>query len=409
MLILDDIYLLHKRRESLSYPEYLKLLLKHIHQLQYQDGAFITEVCDYLKEQLITHARTHSPIYKSRRKAIDKSELQNKKPWYVSGWNAAASQTGGSTTGERFQYLRWADVYLNIEGDIHYKAILQEFGLERPINILYLMLDRLDDRQNDTLARVYTTQNVLISHGMRQHATIHEIVRNRLYYTDYFGFYERILQYISENDIDIILAPGYTIEALAWNTRRLCHTAPICKLLSNTGSKVNRQTLDLLTKRGNIENWCDHMRCWDGGVTFFTCKHHTTHLLDGLAWAYADPKQRLLSYDFYSLPAPFVNYWNGDFATVGKEYQKCKCGRSYRPFTIDRTRTIALNSINSSHIRNVMQTMPELATRIKRNEGSAHFMRLFTESAFSAEDRQRIRKALPNFEINFIVEEKLDG
>jgi len=405
MLILDDIHLLYSQRQSITHQEYLKLLLQHIHSLQYQDGNFINEVCTHLKEQLVLYAKSHSIVYNSS-DIITKDELQNKQIWYVNGLNAAISQTGGSTTGERFQYLRWADTYLNIEGDIHYKAILQEFGLDRPINILYLMLDQLDDRKNDTLVRVYKTQNVLISHGMKQHATIHEVIKNRLYYTNYFEFYREIIKYTSENSIDVILAPSYIIESLAWNIKQLNYTNKLCKLLSNTGSKANNKTMNSLIGNGNIDNWCDHMRCWDGGVTFFTCRHHTAHLLDGLSWAYTN-QNRLISYDFYSLPAPFVNYWNGDFATIDEEYQKCKCGRSYRPFVIHNTRSIALNNINSNYIQNIIKMAKD--TTIKRMEGSNHFLRLFTELPLSIEERNRIRKALPNFEINFIIEESLDG
>jgi hypothetical protein len=345
MLILDDIYYLHRQRNSLTYPLYLQHLLKHTQELQYQDGSFIIEFCAYLKEQITTYAKINSPVYKRRNRIISKDDLVNKKNWYVPGWAAAASQTGGSTTGNRFHYLRWSDVYFPIEGDNHYRSILQEFQLDRPIHVLYLMLDQLDDRQTDTFTRVYNTQNILISHGMRQLSTVHDVIKNRLYYNDYFGFYEKLLNYLSNNDIDVILAPGWIITALAWNIKRLNHTAPICKLLSNTGAKVSINDLNFLLQNRNIENWCDHMRCWDGGVTFFTCRHHTAHLLDGLAWAYSDKKGRLISYDFYSLPSPFVNYWNGDHSTIGTEYKRCKCGRSYREFSIDRTRTVAINGV----------------------------------------------------------------
>jgi hypothetical protein len=404
MLLLDDPLLLYRRRKDYPLKDYLKQHLNHIHTLQYQGGKDIEATCRHLNRELAKYAQTNSPVYATHHGVIDKSHLGDKNRWYVGGFQTHAATTGGSTTGLHFHYLRWATHYNQIEGDCHYRAILQEFGLDRPISILYLMLDQTDDRGNDTLTKLYHTQNILVSHGAGQQAIVHEVIKNRTYYHDYFGFFDSLFAYLSEEKIDVILAPGQIIAALAWNARRLRHTAPICKLLSNTGAKVDRTDLDYLKESGIVENWCDHMRCWDGGITFFTCRHHTYHLLDGLAWTKSDKQNRLISDDYYSLPSPFMNYWNGDYGTVGKDYQKCKCGRYYRSFEISRTRSVVMAGVTNHEVRDRILKTDIDVSGIKRAETSGAFLRLFTSRPYSATERQAIRNTLPNLEINFVTE-----
>ncbi len=404
MLLLDDPLLLYRCRKDYLLKSYLKQHLNHINVLQYHSSKDIKATCRHLSRELTKYAQNNSPVYTTHCGTIDKSNLLDKDQWYVTGFKIHAAATGGSTTGQPFHYLRWATHYNQIESDCHYRAILQEFGLDRPISILYLMLDQTDDRSDDTLIKLYRTHNILISHGQGQQATVHEVIKNRAYYHDYFGFFDALFAYLSKEQIDIILAPGHVITALAWNARRLGYTAPICKLLSNTGTKVDRADLDYLKMSGVVDNWCDHMRCWDGGITFFTCCYHTYHLLDGLAWTKSDKQGRLISDDYYSLPSPFVNYWNGDYGTVGDDYHRCRCGRYYRPFEISRTRSVVMAGVTNHEVRNQILKTDIDVSGIKRAETSGAFLRLFTSRSYSTSERQTIRNILPNLEINFVTE-----
>lgn len=405
MLLLDDPLLLYRSRKDYVLKDYLREHLRHVHQLQHMGGDEITTVCRYLSRELAKYAQNNSPVYATHKGVIDKSHLTDKNNWYVPGFQAHAATTGGSTTGARFHYTRWATHYNQIEGEAHYRAVLQEFGLDRPVRVLYLMLDQTDNRDSDTLVNVYHTDNLLISHGQGKIASVHEVVKNRLYYHDYLGFYEAIFDYLNSHEIDVILAPGQVITALAWNARRLRQTAPICRLLSNTGAKVERADLDSLESQGVVPHWCDHMRCWDGGITFFTCRHKTTHLIDGLAWTRSDNKGRLISDDFYSLPSPFVNYWNGDYGTVGKEFNRCRCGRYYRDFKISRTRSVVMAGVTNHEVRDqILKTTVDTGD-ILRAEYSGAFLRLFTSRPYSAQNRHQIRSVLPHLEINFVTEE----
>ncbi len=85
-------------------------------------------------------------------------------------------------------------------------------------------------------------------------------------------------------------------------------------------------------------NWCDHMRCWDGGASFFTCKAGIYHLQDELSHVFSTENGEMASIDFFSYASPFVNYLNGDYCSVGKEYKKCDCGRWYRAFEFHNRR-----------------------------------------------------------------------
>ncbi len=296
--------------------------LKHVNQLQYETPQFITNICNHLRKSIKTYATQNSEIYKTRNKTISKADLQDKSKWYVNSIPFAEASTGGSTTATKFYYRRWHGIYEQIEGTCHYKAIAEEFNIKDHPHILYLMMDLPHIGQN--LVDVIKTNNVLISHGYGKAATIHNIIRNNLYFENHQQFYESVIKYLSTNNIDIILAPGNIISALTWNLQRLKHKSKICALLSSTGEKTNTNELNYLSNNGIIKSWCDHMRCWDGGVTFFTCRYHTAHLIDGLAWAATDNEHRLISDDYYSLASPFVNYWNGDYATIGTDFEKCR-------------------------------------------------------------------------------------
>ncbi len=238
MLLVDDWACLFKNRKSYTFEDYLKSHLNHVHDLQYQTGTEISKVCKYLSSELSKYAISHSPIYTNHKGIIDKSSL-NGPEWYTNRHPFQKATTGGSTTGKKFHYLRWADTYEQIEKDAHYKAILSEFDLDKPIQILYLMLDLTNERSETKLTKIYKTSNILISHGQGQQAMVHEVMRNRTYYTDYYKFYEDVFNYCVDHKIDVILAPGQAIASLAWNARRLKISTPICSLLSNTGNKVS--------------------------------------------------------------------------------------------------------------------------------------------------------------------------
>lgn len=400
MLFEDDIYRLFKKETN--HEAFLKCYAGIANDLMHENEEFIREASEYLKAKIVEYSKL-SAVYRRHTGIITKNDLKNKSDWYASGYNMFENETSGST-GAPFKYGIWSDVYDKIECESHYKTISDEFGISGPTNILYLQLDVTNPNTTE-LVKVYTTQNPLISHGLRGQARIHSVIANRDFYLNYYKYYEDLIEYAILNRIDIIHAQNNAIESLAWNMKRLNRKEKLCKLISNTGSKLNLRSVIELQQNGNIDAWCDHMRCWDGGVTFFTCKYNTYHLLDSLAWAYSED-YKLISYDYFSLPSPFVNYWNGDYAEISNQYERCKCGRAFRRFEIGRTRSKISQVAESSEVQSALAD-GGLLEGIKRVEITQKFMRVFTKYSLHSDQRKSIRAALPSVEIQFTVEEDI--
>jgi hypothetical protein len=69
----------------------------------------------------------------------------------------------------------------------------------------------------------------------------------------------------------------------------------------------------------------DHMRCWDGGATFFTCSQGRVHWVDMLAPVWTNSRGELISSDAWNASHEFSSYSNGDLCQFGN-YELCSCG-----------------------------------------------------------------------------------
>lgn len=397
MLLCDDIHQLF--RHKTDHISFLEKYAKIANTLMYQSEEFIKEVIEYLTTEITKHAQ-QLPVYTTQR-IISKSELINTN-WYLP-YDSFENETSGST-GKPFKYKIWRNTYDQLECESHYKTITDEFNISGPTKILYLHYDVTKPNSKE-LINIYTTNNPLVSHGLRGQAEIHSAIANHTFYMNYYRYYEELINYIIENKIDIIHAQSNAIASLAWNVKRLDKKEKLCKLISNTGSKLNLKHVIELQQNGNIDAWCDHMRCWDGGATFFTCKHNTYHLLDSLSWTYTSD-YKLISSDYFSLPSPFINYWNGDYADISSDYERCKCGRAFRKFEMGRTRSKIMQVSEISTIQAAL-TDNHLLDGIKRVEIIQKFMRIFTKYSLPHDQRQSIRDTLNGIEIQFTVEEDL--
>jgi hypothetical protein len=397
-MLLDDVRSLFLNRPS--HIEFLKKYAPISDSVMFQDIDFIHEICDYLRNQIVKHSSS-CPVYRLYDK-VEKKDLLDKCLWYDKDIPSFKNQTSGST-GARFEYLIWSDIYNSIEGNSHYGAIAKEFGIIGKAKILYMHQDIV--RPNSTrLIEITKSNNPLISYGLYEEAEIHNVIVNKTYFNNYYKYYSEILEYAALNNIDIIHTKSNVISSMAWNIKLLSFNKQICKLLSNTGSKLNIN--DIKDLRNNIENWCDNMRCWDGGATFYTCRYNTYHLMDSLSWAYSD-NHKLRTYDYFSIPSPFVNYWNGDYAEIGDSYQRCDCGRAYRHFKIGRTRSETSAIVSDSSLIKSQIAESGLLAKIKRIEVIDTFMRIFTTYLLDKEDKEIIAKMFPTAIVNFVVEENI--
>ena len=397
MLLVDDPTTLWRHRDSYDLRGLLLANLRHVHGLQYLNGAEIAEASNYLRGQLREYANQHSPAYRDRPGIVSKRDLQNKTDWYVEGVPFQAASTSGST-GTHFHYRRWAESFQTIEANLHYRAILHEYQIKCQ-NLVYLMLDQ---PVTPKAIRTHQTNNLVMSHGLRTAVTVHEFSRSPLYYKDSNRFWGEIITYCQELNPEVILIRGDLLATFRWNCERLGVATPLCQLLSHTGAKARLDDFTTLHKMGAIGQWCDHMRCWDGGVTFFTCPYRTYHLLDGLA-AVSTDDHRLVSTDFYSLASPFIDYWNGDFATIGAEYERCQCGRSYR--SLDRSRSRLLTGVTNTEIRQRIIESGVDTSLLLRGEARDRFLRLFTSRQLPQVQRETIRRLLPDLVLDFVVEQ----
>jgi len=405
MLLNHDVRSLLKY--STDYVDFLKAYAPISNELLFQDVELIKQLTSYCRNNIRTYAIKSSPCYQDRQCIIDKSHLNDKTLWYPQNNIAYLdTTTGGTTHNIRFRYRIWKDLYHIIEGINHYNLILEEYNISKPLNILYFGSNEIST--SDTLITQVSTRNVLISHGAYSQALVHTVNYGQLYLTDIYAFYERIIAYCLIHNIDVISCSGQEVASLKWNLDRLKTDRKICSLISSTGCKTNISNLIELKSKGLIDNWCDHMRCWDGGASFFTCKHHTYHLLDNLAYTHSiDGK--LICDDYFSLASPFVNYWNGDYATIDDEYERCKCGRAYRKFKLDRVRSTDLKILSDS--TSILQSLVDhdSPADILRIATKADTVRIITRKSFSATRKNNIARLFPSLTVLFTVEGPIDG
>jgi len=87
-----------------------------------------------------------------------------------------------------------------------------------------------------------------------------------------------------------------------------------------------------------FEDWCDYMRSWDGGLTFFRCKHGTYHTFDHITIAKPSPDSSVLVTDLLNKAQNFIDHSPGDVVHMDDEYSRCECGlwhRNFRQITWD--------------------------------------------------------------------------
>lgn len=141
---------------------------------------------------------------------------------------------------------------------------------------------------------------------------------------------------------DVIMITGPIMNLLASYLKKHPTSMLLGKLMSQTGEFMRIKDKKFMLDKKYTYNVCDHMRCWDGGATFFTCQYDTYHLLDNLTMTTQGADNKMISSDYFNLSSPFVNYHNGDLCDIKKRYKLCPCGRYYRPFKMLENRPFSL-------------------------------------------------------------------
>lgn len=332
--------------------------------LLYQDEATLKYYQDSLEKNIVNWALEKSDIYKALYQSdriFTKNDLLNKKAWYVSQLKDTSGirSTSGSTTGDPFSYAIYNRYAKFLIDDQHWNLILREFGLNDhhiKITILYYFKDTLSVfPDNEFIRSDHTVSSQFqYNHGSRD-CSIDYINFKDFGSTDW---YEKLFNYLSGTEIDIIISTGPIINQLCEEIRKRNYSKKLCYLLSHSNEFPLQKDFKFLKKEKLIEYHCDHMRCWDGGATFFTCKFGTYHLLDNITY-HKSVNNKLITIDYFSLAAPFINYWNGDLCKIENEYLRCECGRLYHPFRMMENRPFALKG--SSKLTSIKQQISQLS------------------------------------------------
>lgn len=122
--------------------------------------------------------------------------------------------------------------------------------------------------------------------------------------------------------------PG-VIQSYSYNLEKLARSADLSAIdpadvtFASTGDPLSRDVRGAYLKAGHVVR--DYMRCWDGGASFYTCRHGGVHWVDMLSATKVDQEGRLISSDLFNLAEPMLEYWNGDVLRR-RSLGTCACG-----------------------------------------------------------------------------------
>ena len=371
--------------------------------LLFLDEDTVGQVLSILTRNMEMWALEMSPVYKKSKVFYSKEDFEDRSKWYVNEVNRRSvdTQTSGSTTGFQFRYRRMSDSFERIEWDNHYDMVLDEFGVGANPSILYFFSHHSKKNENNAVFFDPDPQPYLNSHGRSRRSFVH-YANFDMYKSDPEFFFSGLFEYLSKNPIDVLFSGGPQINSMCNHARKLGFSGVVAPLLSQTNERLLVEDADFLLGGGYCEKVCDHMRCWDGGASFFTCREGNLHLMDNLSWC-EDIDGRLISTDFFNFSSPFVRYWNGDICLVGDVYSRCECGRLCRDFEFLENRAFSLDGVNLLILKSRM-----LGLRlggIKQVRCYSDSLNVVSSRTLSDEEKNKIRSLESKFNFVFSVED----
>lgn len=372
--------------------------------LMFQDEDVVLNVIDILKKNINKWALNKSEVYRNKSDFLKKSDLTQKNKWYVSDISGEgySAKTSGSTTGMPFEYLRWETVFHEIEWDNHYNIVLDEFNVSSSPHILYFFSSFYKTKDKEIIhCPGGSSELTMNNHGSTRAPTVH-YVNFEMYKSDAEKFFAYLFDYLENNQIEVFFASSPEINSMCNYLRKFGVRKKLSYLLSTTSERLLPEDAVFLLEGGYFDHICDHMRCWDGGATFFTCKHRNYHLMDNLAWCEEGPNQELICTDYFNLASPFVRYWNGDYCRIAREYHRCECGRLYRDFEFLESRPFSLKGTN---MREIQEKIKSLAIGgIKQVRCSVHDLSVVSTRNLTDDEKNRIKSVSDKFQFKFICE-----
>lgn len=374
-----------------------KFLMRYLNSplskdLMYFDEESIRFVVDYMTKKLKKYARDNS---KGEPRVATRNSM-----FYLPGVNPLKLSTNGTRTGHIATYYVWEEAYHKIEEEFHYEMISKEYSIKRPAKVFSFLLGRdFHQKGTDLLMNKIPRVGVMRNHGINN--VVSYASQNDFYYNDRPRYFQQVYEFLTGSKFDILLTSGPLLSSLLDFIKKNNAKDKICTLMSNTGEGIFPEDVAYLKENGLIDLWCDHMRCWDGGASFFTCPYGTYHLMDNISHS-ASRNGKLICTDYFSLAMPFVNYWNGDYAEIAEDYQKCLCGRFYRKFKFLKQREFSAAGITSDE---VSRRATQLGIRgIKYINMAKRRLDVVSFRELKLEERALFERAFPEYQILFHVE-----
>lgn len=370
--------------------------------LLYEDEEIVRETTSLLNKNIDLWAHQKSCVYADNfNEILIKEKLLDKQNWYVDDLieESTSMSTSGSTTGLPFSYLRWNPFFYLIEATNHYDLILDEFKIDENPSILYLFDNNY---KFEDLLLESNTKNIIKNHGIKRNSKIY-VVNTLKYKNDEETLFKKLFKYFKKNHIDVILTTGPHINSLCYYIKKFKYKYKICNLISNTNEFLLSKDANFILENKYADNICDHMRCWDGGASFFTCSHKNYHLLDNLSWC-EEKENKLISTDYFSFPSPFVNYWNGDYCQIRNTYKRCECGRLYREFKFIENRPFSLKGICFKEIQDEIKKIN--INSIKQVKCDTNQIAIVSTKELSSQEKEQISKINSKFQFIFKTEKE---
>jgi len=134
--------------------------------------------------------------------------------------------------------------------------------------------------------------------------------------------WDKISKSILEGGYKYVIASPTEIQLLYFNAPATFQ-CPVISTRETLMPHVKEMALQMFPKVIN------KMRCWDGGLSFYSCDNDRLHIYDELC--YVENDGVLISTDFYNYCHPFIKYANGDAGII--EEGMCTCGIYGKYFT----------------------------------------------------------------------------
>lgn len=386
----QEVKRFYKEWKDISHPslEIARDYQEICRDLLYEDEELVVKVVSLLKSNIENWAYEKSKIYLNlvNKDFIDKKDLLDKKSWFVENVPHQPMYTRGTTTGSSFHYRRWEEFLYFLECDNHYDLVLDEFNLDEEINVLFFMNIGINLKESIEIRK--NCGNFMESHGIKRKCNVHHVNFNE-FKKDRDGFFKKLIDHIRFHEIDVTLTTGPNINALCSYLKNKDIKIKVSKLLSNTNEMLLPETVLYIKENKVFDNICDHMRCWDGGASFFTCSHENYHLMDNISWCVAKDN-RLISTDYFSFASPFVNYWNGDLCRIDNKFLRCDCGRLYRDFEFLENRPFLVKGKSITEIKSRVSRWKQ----IKEVRCSGNFLEIVCDKKLDSEDEEKISQEI---------------